>query len=442
MVGRYAGRCLGGYGYNRIWLTRFGGKSCRRVWLCLLLFSLPAHAHFQLDLNIRTIHAVHTGSGLDVYMRLPTSLFLADLSGEMDDSGLAKPAPFTWQRVESGIPMHYLDLDAIRAMPLAFAGLAERGQVISVAGEVLQAEIVDIGLHPAFEQPPFASLQQARRALEQTVFPYDFAEIPVGATVTDLLLRYRYHRPVDTFSYRSTLNPGLEGQEETANLILDHYPGNVQVYRLTGLLNDPVTIRNSQWQAVATFIQQGIIHILEGLDHVLFVLCLTVGASGLVGLLWRVTGFTVGHTVTLILGFLGYAPAGAWFVPMVETLIALTIIYAGAMILLVNRQGPDSVFSWSLTTGIGLVHGLGFSFVLHELLLPGDAHLWKSLISFNLGVEIGQVLIVAAVWCALFVIARISINALVAARWAVALPCIAVASYWTVERAGLLAGIL
>ncbi|MDE0280088.1 MAG: HupE/UreJ family protein [Gammaproteobacteria bacterium] len=415
----------------------------RRLLLALLLFaSASVEAHFNLDLNIRTIHVVHTSQGLDVYMRLPTPIFLAGLAGKADEVPIPKPAPFTYNRVESGILLHYLDLDAIREAPLEFASLAEAGQEFSVDGKVLGAEIVDVGLHHALEQPPFSSLEEARRAFEGELFPYDYPEIHVGASVTDLLLRYRHDTPIDTYTYRSTFNPGLEGQENTANLVLDYFPGNVRVHRLTGLLNKPVQIRNSDWAAVSTFVRQGVVHILIGLDHVLFVLCLTAGAAGLVGLLWRVTGFTLGHTVTLILGFLGFVPSGEWFIPAVETAIALTIIYAAVIILLSGRRASDSVVSYAVTTGIGLVHGLGFSFVLHELLLPGGAHLWKSLISFNVGVEIGQVLIVAAVWAVLLGVARISRTALVAVHWAVALPCIALASFWTLERGLMLAEIL
>ncbi len=404
--------------------------------------SAPVQAHFNLDLNIRTIHVVHTSQGLDVYMRLPTPLFLAGLVGEAEEGGVPEPAPFTYNRVESGTLLHYLDLEAIRKAPFGFASLAEKGQVFSVDGKTLGAEIIDVGLHPGLEQPPFSSLEEAGRAFEGEVFPYDNPEIHVGATVTDLLLRYRHDTPIDTYTYRSTFDPGLEGQENTANLILDYFPGNVRVHRLTGLLNEPVQIRNSEWAAVSTFVHQGIVHILEGLDHVLFVLCLTAGAAGLAGLLWRITGFTLGHTITLVLGFLGYVPGGAWFVPAVETAIALTIIYAAAMILLSGRHASDSAVSYAVTTGIGLVHGLGFSFVLHELLLPGGAHLWKSLISFNIGVEIGQVLIVGAAWAVLLAVARISRSALVAAHWVVALPCIALASFWTLERGLSLVGIL
>ncbi len=408
-----------------------------------LLFCAPssAHAHFQLELNVRTIHVVHTRSGLDVYMRLPTPIFLAGLVGDIGRDGIPKAAPFTWSRIESGRPMYYLDLDAIRDQPLAFASLAAQGQVFSVDGQTLTADIVDISIHPGSEQPPFASLEEARRALrEEAVFPYNDPQIYVGETVTDLLLRYHHDRPIDNYTYQSALNPGLRGQEDMANLLLDYFPGKTRVHRLTGLLNEPVVIRNSEWAAVSTFILQGIAHILEGLDHVLFVLCLTLGAAGLAGLLWRVTGFTLGHTATLILGFFGFVPTGAWFIPTVETTIALTIIYAAALALLANRNSPDSVITYAVTTGIGLIHGLGFSFVLHELLLPGGAHLGKSLIAFNVGVEIGQLVIVTAVWGVMIGIARVSGRGSALLRWAVALPCIVIASYWTVERAVLLIG--
>ena len=93
------------------------------------------------------------------------------------------------------------------------------------------------------------------------------------------------------------------------------------------MLNDPVEITNSTLAAVTTFVLQGIVHIIEGLDHLLFVICLTIGAVGLGGLLWRVTGFTIGHTITLIAGFWGFVPSGAWFIPTVELGIAVSIIW-------------------------------------------------------------------------------------------------------------------
>lgn len=413
--------------------------------ITLFLACPTGHAHFNLDINIRTVHVVHTGKGLEVYMRLPTPLFLADfvdLAENVYGDDIPDPAPFTYNRIEDGELLHYMDLDAIRQMPFHFASFAARGQVFAVDGEPLKAEVVDVGLHPVLEQPPFASLEEARRAMEEDVFPYDYSEIYAGATVTDLLIRYPHDGPVGTYTFHSTFYPGLEGQSDTANLILDHFPGNSRLYSVTGLLNEPVTIRNSEWSAVFLFVRQGIIHILEGLDHVLFILCLTLGATGLVGLLWRVTGFTLGHTATLVFGFLGHVPGGAWFIPAVETAIALTIIYAALMILVSSRYGADSVTSYAVTAGIGLVHGLGFSFVLHELLSRDSPHLLKSLISFNVGVEIGQVLIVVAVWTLLLILKRLGSAVLTPVRWTIALPCMAVASYWAVERVLLLSDTL
>ena len=143
------------------------------------------------------------------------------------------------------------------------------------------------------------------------------------------------------------------------------------------------------------------------------------------------TGFTVGHSVTLTLGFFGYHPGGAWFVPLVETGIALSIVYA-AIIAVVS-------VGHRLTTGVtallGLLHGLGFSFVLREVLKLDSPNLWQSLLAFNLGIEAGQLMIVLAMWPLLMLIARRLPGGAVPVRRAIALPCLLIAAIWTGERA-------
>jgi hypothetical protein len=134
--------------------------------------------------------------------------------------------------------------------------------------------------------------------------------------------------------------------------------------------------------------------------------------------------------VTLIAGFFGYAPQGAWFIPAVETAIALSIIYAGMVALLARKEGATFV----ITALIGLLHGFGFSFVLRSMLDLDAPHVWVSLLSFNLGVELGQVAIVAVVWLAFLAIARLSPPASLYGRKAVALVAIAIALLWTGER--------
>ena len=118
----------------------------------------------------------------------------------------------------------------------------------------------------------------------------------------------------------------------------------------------------------------------------------------------------------------------------VEISIALSIIYAAIVALYVRDRTVGEVSKFFVTIAIGLLQGLGFSFVLHEILLPGDAHLWKLLVSFNVGVEIGQVMIVAAGWGVLWLVALMRDSFLTPARWAVAMPCIGIATFWVVER--------
>ena len=411
---------------------------CLAVAFAVFLICTNTFAHFNLDMNIRTIHVVHTQSGLDVYLRIPTPYFLAGLVGKQNDDGTVDSAPFTYNRTEQSALFHYLDTKELEGNPFEFAKIAAEGLEIETNNTYLSPQIIAVRVHPALYQPPFTTLSEVESAMVGDVFPYPIDEIYVGETVTDLHLRYSYDGSVNTYKLASKFNPGLPGQEKTANLLLDHFPGETRVFRLTGLLNDPVEITNSTFAAVTTFVLQGIVHIIEGLDHLLFVICLTIGAVGLGGLLWRVTGFTIGHTITLIAGFWGFVPSGAWFIPTVELGIAVSIIWVAINAIRTWGRQYGQHESFIITFLIGLLHGLGFSFILHEFLLPNGAHLWKSLLSFNIGVEIGQIIIVAAVWAILFLITRIKQSLLIPTRWVVALPCAAIAALWIVERGRIL----
>jgi hypothetical protein len=90
---------------------------------------------------------------------------------------------------------------------------------------------------------------------------------------------------------------------------------------------------------------------------------------------------------------------------------------------------------FSITTAIGLLHGLGFSFVLHKILQVDAPDIWQSLLAFNLGVEVGQILIILATWPLFRLTARWNQNAWRIGRWGVALPCVMIATLWTGQRA-------
>jgi hydrogenase/urease accessory protein HupE len=186
---------------------------------------------------------------------------------------------------------------------------------------------------------------------------------------------------------------------------------------------------------VITFIKEGVKHILEGLDHVLFVICLVLGAMHLRPLFWRVTGFTIGHSITLSLGFFGFVPTAAWFVPAVEMGIALSIIYVALVAIVPALQRDKN--EWTVvgvTSLIGLLHGLGFSFVLQNILQVTSPNIWQSLLAFNIGVEIGQILIVIVAWFLFYLVSLLGDRAAKINRYLVAGLCAAIASYWVIER--------
>ena len=157
-----------------------------------------------------------------------------------------------------------------------------------------------------------------------------------------------------------------------------------------------VALDPSPFQAFFAFARSGVEHILTGWDHLLFLLCLIAPfgrLSHLRQLLLIVTGFTVAHSVTLVTAALGHAPAAGWFPPLVETVVALSILYTAAENLI-----SASVFRRALLAfAFGLFHGFGFAFALGESLAFAGDHIPLALFSFNLGVEVGQAAVVLAV---------------------------------------------
>lgn len=145
------------------------------------------------------------------------------------------------------------------------------------------------------------------------------------------------------------------------------------------------------------FIVSGFEHIIpKGLDHILFVLGLFFFALRLSPLLWQVTAFTLAHTVTLALASTGVVAIPA---SIVEPLIAASIVYVAVE----NIYGGRAEVGWhriALVFGFGLLHGLGFASVLSDVGLP-EGRFAVALIGFNIGVELGQLAVIAAAFVAL-----------------------------------------
>ncbi len=145
-------------------------------------------------------------------------------------------------------------------------------------------------------------------------------------------------------------------------------------------------------QVVTEFIKQGVIHIWEGIDHILFLFCLILPIRHTGKLIWVITAFTAGHSTTLLSAALGFIPDVIWFPSLIECLIALSIV----VMALDNILGKQHQRRWLFGFCFGLIHGFGFSFALAETLQFSGSHLLVALVGFNLGVEIGQLLLLAA----------------------------------------------
>ena len=248
--------------------------------------------------------------------------------------------------------------------------------------------------------------------------------------VLDAWLEY----PIVSDQSRFAIDPGLRrlAQRVTIALRLLTPDGRDRVFELH---DDPgLVLLDPRWgQAATRFVWSGFVHILDGTDHLLFLLCLVIPIRRIRTLVAVVTSFTVAHSMTLIASAYDLVPGALWFPPLVETLIAASIVYMA----LENIVGARLMRRWLITFTFGLVHGFGFSFALRDSLQFAGSHLLTSLLSFNVGVELGQLVVLAVIVPALHVVFRF----VVAERMGTIIVSAIVAHtawHWMTERGGQL----
>lgn len=249
----------------------------------------------------------------------------------------------------------------------------------------------------------FDSWEQALAHVTGPPLPADTQVVLTQARV-DVLLKFDTQSDASAFSIETDFaRLGLRTQS-----VVRFLPPGGQM-RLFQYIGDAGVLHlDPRWhQAARRFVSSGISHILGGIDHLLFLLCLVVpmlnvarpgsqsrGLATLKPLVLMATAFTVAHSVTLIAAAFDFVPSGLWFPPFVETLIALSIVWMAIENIVGGMTGGASNTHrrWALTCAFGLVHGFGFSFALRDTLQFGGSHFVTSLVAFNVGVEIGQIL--------------------------------------------------
>jgi hypothetical protein len=244
----------------------------------------------------------------------------------------------------------------------------------------------------------FESYEEAARHVGEP-FPADMGLI-IDQGYVDAHLTYPIRSPDSVFTVRTTAGAELG---DYLKMAIRYLPanGDARAMIITSR-SGAVALNPSRFDTMIGFIKLGVAHILTGFDHLLFLLCLVIPLRGVRQILAIVTTFTVAHSITLIGSAFGITPAGAWFPPFVEMMIALSIVYMA----LENIVGVDLRRRLVLTGMFGLVHGFGFSYGLQEQLQFAGGHLLVSLFSFNVGIEIGQIMVLCAMIPALALVRR------------------------------------
>jgi hypothetical protein len=225
------------------------------------------------------------------------------------------------------------------------------------------------------------------------------------------LLDVAFAIPIQSERSRFAIQSGLTRLGERVNVVLRFLPpgGAERAFDVHG---DPGIVQlDPRWhQAALRFTKDGFDHILDGIDHLLFLLGLVIPFRRLRSLILVVTAFTLAHSVTLIASAYNLAPDALWFPPLVETLIAVSIVYMAFENIIWAARAERGTAEparaealafksralnrrWAVAFGFGLIHGFGFSFALRESLQFAGSHLLTSLLSFNVGVELGQLLV-------------------------------------------------
>lgn len=163
-----------------------------------------------------------------------------------------------------------------------------------------------------------------------------------------------------------------------------------------------IDMKESKIKVFADYFKLGVIHILLGFDHLLFVLCLILLVTNFKILLYSVTAFTLSHSITLAFGILNIINVP---IAYVEAMIALSIVFLARELLVTSKDSFTSRHLGLVTFMFGLLHGFGFSSVLASIGLPQD-EIPLALFSFNIGIEAGQLLFISVAGIVLLILKR------------------------------------
>ena len=350
---------------------------CAAVWLCYTALGLPpAGAHdLPLDRMMNAFVKIEPRQA-DFVVRVPLDLL----------RGVPFPLAGDHYKIEaSGATVE----TALKGLASALQLWEDNARLApsSAAGQL--APLAD----RSFEDYDRAAAKVAEPLAPDTVIAFEQGYL-------DAHFVYPISSPKSVFSIATTIGAELG---DYVQLTVRYVPlGEASRAMMITGASGRIALDPAWYQASLGFVKLGIQHILSGIDHLLFLLCLVIPFRRIATLVPIITAFTVGHSITLIGTAYNLAPIGAWFPPFIEAAIAASIFYMA----IENIIGANVNQRWVITGLFGLVHGFGFADVLKEQLQFAGSNLLVSLLSFNIGIEIGQLAVLCVFVPALALLLR------------------------------------
>ncbi|MBL4764446.1 MAG: HupE/UreJ family protein [Colwellia sp.] len=388
----------------------------------LMIYSASVFSHFT-HFEPRIIHLYQDNQDTAILMRMPLPLILLDNNWKGIDS--KQNIPYT-NKVNTSD--YLINQEKIKENLSAFKKHITQGYLIKKNGVVQTYLIESINIFNTDDRKPFNSLKTAERNFsgEITIRPEAIKLFDAGI---DIKLRLANTSVVaDDISIYSILGDKFKAINRLANIINLHREGDSNSVTTVGILDYSSTHLPTISQQLISGFSDGFEHILIGLDHVLFMLLLFYSASSFLKLLSLATAFTVGHSFSLFLGD-NIAITSPMFIPSIELLIALTIACTAIALLLKKAQhlGTTPLLI------IGVIHGFGFSFVFNELENEGAQTSISNLLSFNVGIETGQLFIYAMAF-AITVLIKNQTILVKKLPYYVSACALVISTYWVVTR--------
>lgn len=332
----------------------------------LLLCSVPAMSHdLPGKVNV-LVYVKPQGEQLQVLVRVPTDA-LTEVQFPLRDQGF-----LALERTDDAIN------DAVRMYLTPYLHFYADGTAVG-AGQLVKARISQA------DDKSFVEFDSALAHINAPAMPVT-ENIYWKQAFLDVLIAY----PVPSAQAKFSLAANLDRLGLETYTVLRFLPpaGDERAFRYSvnpGLIQ----LEPGWWHAFSRFVVLGFEHILAGIDHLLFLFCLVLAARSVRALIPVITAFTIAHSITLLSSAFGFTPSVLWFPALIETLIALSVFYMACE----NMFGAKLQRRWVIVFCFGLIHGFGFSFILAERMQFAGSHLVSALFAFNVGVELGQLVV-------------------------------------------------